>query len=144
MPRLVGSFWNASSSALLGVHPRWAVSCLIGRDHPTTIHTIRQLHNEPDIESQIDYRPPTKLREGSVFGCVCLSVCVSVCPGPDPLPSPMVFTQPCPQTCSNLFNLDLTIQGPPPLLPAGPAGIAGSLKCLLVLFQIFAPRKVHI
>ena len=60
----------------------------------------------------------TKMRKGNIFSHVCLSVPMW------PLPM-MHWTSPyrdlglapSPQTCSNLFNVDLTVQSPPPPRP---------------------------
>ena len=68
------------------------------------------------------YRTPTKLREANVFSRVCLAFC-SKGDGPcvgsqaqSPVKSPgpgSPRTGPTPKPCSNLFNLDLTVQGRP-------------------------------
>ena len=69
------------------------------------------------------YRSPTKLRESNVFSNASLSIGGRVpvqgsrstlsfeSPSHD-LPCTRPWTYPL--TCSNLFNLDLTLQGPPP------------------------------
>ena len=58
----------------------------------------------------------SKLREGNVFSCVFLSFCWAGFHSTGPqLRSPSVRTLAHPQTCSNLFNLDLTVQVPTPL-----------------------------
>ena len=76
-----------------------------------------------------------KLQEGNAFSCVCLSTGVPCGKyawriGPDhiyippalvPAPSqphyPSIHEKPCCQTCSNLYNLHLTVQGPPNTSP---------------------------
>ena len=89
------------------------------------------------IEVTHHYHLQTKLQEGNVFSCDCPSVshsvygersqCTGLCPGPTlyttpaPVPYPSVpgpgsctiqVPDLSPETCSNLFNLDLTVQGP--------------------------------
>ena len=65
------------------------------------------------------YRPPTNFREGNVFSHVCVSVILSTegspLQGPAPYRAHPLCTELCPLTCSNLFNLDLTLQRPRPL-----------------------------
>ena len=98
------------------------------------------------IMKGLDYRSPIKLREDNVFSRVCQSVCSKRgvpcdyypwCIGPP-------YTSTPPQTCSNLFNLDLTVQGHPPSHPVqGPLPPSSStvgkrmvrilLKCFLVI-----------
>ena len=64
------------------------------------------------------YPPTTVLRKGKVFRRLCLSVHrgflhkYQSCPAPLPISwtGPWPHT---PQTCTNLFNLDLTVQAPP-------------------------------
>ena len=76
------------------------------------ISSVRTLH----------YRSPTKLREGNVFSPVCLSFCLfaggpctrSQTPSVRALAHPIPYVQGLP-TCSDLFNLDFTVQGPLPL-----------------------------
>ena len=66
------------------------------------------------------YHPPKKLREGNVFSCVRLSTGGPMWPiAMMPWTSP--HRDPLPQTCSNLFNLDLTVTpGPTPPVQGPP------------------------
>ena len=96
------------------------------------------------------YHLPTKLWEDNVFSCVYLSVSLSI-----PKWSPHLTIihvshrshetlglSPGSQTCSNLFNLYLTI-------PLGHEGLAGKWtvgirwKCLLTFFMIKAVCNFH-
>ena len=63
------------------------------------------------------YRPPTKLQESNIFHRVCVSLFMGglggSCTG-SWLRSPLCTGHwPHPHICSNLFNLDLTVQVPP-------------------------------
>ena len=79
------------------------------------------------------YHPPMKMQKGNVFSRFCPSVSHSVHGKLGPMwPLPMMHRTlpfgypppsrpwdltelgpPAPQTCSNLFNMDLTVKGPP-------------------------------
>ena len=100
---------------------------------------------------------PTKLREGNVFSRVCpqwesILVRLEQHPRPQPTWGPYHTGTPCPfqapphgepsppQTCSNLFNLDLTVQGSEGVKivhyvntrTVGKRAVGMGLKCLLV------------
>ena len=91
------------------VPQRW--SCKTNRHKWFNVNNLWEIGTSSLLKTSVSmmycYRPPTKLREGNIFSCVCLSV-----QGGPMWPSPMKhgYSPPPPQLTSGGYGLKRTVR----------------------------------